>query len=410
MTIKVLHGRTIVLGVTGSIACYKAADLASRLTQAGAVVEVILTDSAARFVSPITFRSVTGRPVHTDMWDLQEHVGHVRLGETADLFLIAPATAHTMAKLAAGLADNLLSVSALAAQCPIMVAPAMDGGMYHHPATQANISILRERGVYFAGPVEGRMASGLSGQGRMMEPAELMGYVRQIMGSGGAMAGRKVVVTAGPTREPLDPVRFLSNRSSGKQGLALAQAAVDCGANVSLITGPVESQIPVGVRHLKVSTANEMLAAVLETIVDADVLLMAAAVSDYRPASFYEHKIKKTDGEAGGFTLNLKRNPDILESVKEYRARSAFPKLVVGFAAETRDVERYGWDKLNRKGLDLIAINDVSETDAGFGVDTNRIILLGPQGKSERWPLLTKSEVADSLVQAVVDRLDDSLR
>jgi phosphopantothenoylcysteine decarboxylase/phosphopantothenate--cysteine ligase len=406
MNIKVLNEKRIVLGVSGSIACYKAADLASKLTQAGAKVEVILTEAAARFVSPITFRSVTGRQVHTDMWDLGEHVEHVRLGEAADLLLIAPATAHTIAKLAHGLADNLLSVTALAARCPVVIAPAMDGGMYAHPATQANVKLLQERGAIVAGPGEGRMASGLTGLGRMLEPAELLGYARQILGRSGSLRGRQVVVTAGPTREALDPVRFLSNRSSGKQGLALAQAAMDAGAEVTLIAGPIEGQIPVGAELSRVTTAEEMLEAVLAAVAGADALFMAAAVSDYRPESFSEQKIKKTAQSGDEMTLRLARNPDILEAVKAMRGQSGFPRVTVGFAAETRDVLAYGRGKLQRKGLDLIAINDVSASDAGFNVDTNRIVLLDASGNSEVWPLLTKAEVADRLVGAAATLLD----
>ncbi len=405
MTIKVLAGKRIVLGVSGSIACYKAAELASKLTQAGAKVDVILTESAMRFVSPITFRSVTGRGVYTDMWDTDEHVGHVRLGESADLLLIAPATAHTMAKVAHGLADNLLSVTALAARCPVLIAPAMDGGMYSHPATKANVTVLRERGVVLAGPGEGRMASGLVGRGRMLEPATLLGYARQILGRDGPLSGRKVVATAGPTREPLDPVRFLSNRSSGKQGLALAQAALDAGAKVTLVAGPIDGEMPIGAELVEVTTAEEMLAAVLAAVTDADALFMAAAVSDFRPLSFSEQKIKKTAQAEYETTIRLARNPDILAAVKRLREQDGFPRLTVGFAAETRDAVAYGQDKLQRKGLDMIAVNDVSASDAGFGVDTNRIVLLEASGDSEVWPLLSKTEVAERLVAAAAAKL-----
>lgn len=405
MTIKVLADKTIVLGVTGSVACYKAVDLASKLTQAGAKVDVILTESAERFVAPITFRSITGRPVHTDMWGLRDHVGHVRLGEEADLLLIAPATAHTMAKLAQGLADNLLTVTALAARCSVLIAPAMDGGMYSHPATQANIELLQQRGVSFAGPAEGRMASGLTGVGRMLEPQVLLGHVRRSLGKGGPLQGRKVVVTAGPTREALDPVRFLSNRSTGKQGVALALAAVDLGATVTLISGPIQSQQLVGVERVTVETANEMLVAVLEAVDGADLLIMAAAVSDYRPDTFSEHKIKKNAAGPDGMTIDLARNPDILEEVGKTRDRHGYPKVTIGFAAETEDVVANGLEKLQRKGLDLIAINDVSAQDAGFAADTNRIILMQRSGDSELWPLLTKAEVADRLLLVASDLL-----
>lgn len=410
MSIKVLAEKRIVLGVSGSIACYKAVDLASKLTQAGALVDVILTESAERFVSPITFRSVTGRRVYADMWELEQHVSHVRLGESADLLLIAPATAHTIAKLAHGLADNLLTVTALAARCPVLISPAMDGGMYEHPATQANISILQQRSIHFAGPSEGRMASGLKGIGRFVEPELLVGHVRRIIGRSGRLRGHRVVVTAGPTREALDPVRFLSNRSSGKQGVALAEAAADLGADVTLITGPIEYRDLVGIEVVSVTTADEMLAAVFEAVAGADALFMAAAVSDFRPQSFSEHKIKKKPVAGEALSINLARNPDILESVKEGKANSGYPRLTVGFAAETDDIVAYGRDKLERKGLDLIAINDVGAKDAGFAVDTNRIVLMSSSGRSETWPLMTKVDVADRLVAVVADMLQELAR
>lgn len=405
MTAKLLEGKLVVLGVTGSIACYKAVDLASKLTQAGARVEVILTEAAGRFVSPLSFRSVTGQPAYSDMWDLGEHVGHIRLGETADILVIAPATANTIAKMAQGLADNLLTVTVLAARCPVLVAPAMDGGMYQHWATQANITLLKERGIVFAGPDEGRMASGLTGRGRMLEPLQLVGHIRRVLGRDGSLAGRKVVVTAGPTREPLDPVRFLSNRSSGRQGIALAQAAVDAGADVTLVAGPLDDDLPVSVETIRVTTADEMKTAVLDAAGDADALLMAAAVSDFRPASVAAHKIKKSGQGSAGMTLSLERNPDILEAVKIQKERTGFPLVTLGFAAETQDVLDHGRDKLLRKGLDLIAINDVGAPDAGFAVGTNRIILLWRSGETEAWPLLTKDEAADRLIEGIASLL-----
>jgi phosphopantothenoylcysteine decarboxylase/phosphopantothenate--cysteine ligase len=407
MTVKLLEGKQVVLGVTGSIACYKAVDLASKLTQKGAVVDVILTESAGRFVSPVTFRSVTGRPVHGDMWDLDEHVGHVRLGESADLLVIAPATAHTIAKMAHGLADNLLTVTVLAARCPVLVAPAMDGGMYEHHATQANIAQLRKRGVVFAGPVEGRMASGLVGPGRLLEPPQLVSHIRLALGRDGSLAGRRVVVTAGPTREPLDPVRFLSNRSSGKQGLALAQAALDAGASVTLIAGPIEAEAPVGVELVSVMTAVEMRDAVLNAMTRSDVLLMAAAVSDFRPVTAAGQKIKKNASDDQGMTIGLDRNPDILEAVKKVKEQTGFPKITLGFAAETQNVLEHGRSKLQRKGLDMIVVNDVSADDAGFAVDTNRVIVLGASGELDKWPLLDKTTVAERLINLVAELLAD---
>ncbi|MCI0397011.1 MAG: bifunctional phosphopantothenoylcysteine decarboxylase/phosphopantothenate--cysteine ligase CoaBC [Chloroflexi bacterium] len=406
MTVSILLDKRIVLGVTGSIACYKAVDLASKLTQAGALVDVVLTESAGRFVTPLSFRSVTGRPVHDDLWNLDDHVRHVRLGEAADLLVIAPATAQTLAKLAHGLADNLLAVTALAARCPLLVAPAMDGGMYEHPATQANVRLLRERGVLFAGPAEGRMASGLVGTGRMVEPAELLGHIRLALGRNGPLAGRRVVVTAGPTEEPVDPVRFLSNRSSGRQGLALAQAALDAGAQVTLVAGPIGEALPVGVEHVPVGTAVEMRDAVLAAVARADALLMAAAVADFRPAQVAQQKIKKTVAETDDLAITLARNPDILAEVKAQKEKSGRPLVTLGFAAETENALAYGRDKLERKGLNFIAVNDVSAADAGFAVETNRVILLSADGSRVEMPLQSKAAVAEQLVQHVADSLE----
>ncbi len=403
--ITLLKNKRILLGVTGSIACYKAVDLASKLTQAGALVDVIVTSAAAKFVSPLTFRSVTGRPVFDDMWRLDGHVRHVGLGETADLLLIAPATAHTIAKLALGLADNLLTTTALAARCPVMAAPAMDGGMYQHPATQANVATLRQRGVLLAGPVEGRMASGLSGLGRMMEPSDLFGHVRLALARTGVLNGRHVVVTAGPTREALDPVRFISNRSTGRQGLAVAQAALDAGARVTLIAGPVHQPIPIGAEHIAVTTTQEMADAVCEAVVDADALFMVAAVADFRPETRADQKIKKTD-QAWGLAIGLEKTLDILSAVKEQREKTGFPRVTLGFAAETQDAFEYGRHKLLRKGLNYIAVNDVTAAGAGFGVDTNRIALLSSAGLVEEMPLQSKTAVAERLVHYVAKTLN----
>ena len=397
----VFKERRILLGVTGSIAAYKSVDLASKLTQAGALVDVILTESAARFVTPLAFRSVTGRPVYDDMWSLDDHVRHVGLGEGAELFLIAPATANTLAKLAYGLADNLLTLTALAARCPIMVAPAMDGGMYDHPATQANLDLLRQRGVLLAGPAEGRMASGLSGLGRMLEPAALLGEARRVLARDGVLRGRRVVVTTGPTREALDPVRYISNRSTGKQGIAVAQAALDAGADVTLIAGPVAEAAPYGARLIAVETTQQMGEAVLSCVGDADALLMVAAVADFRPESVSDRKIKKTESADWGLAIGLEKTLDILSAVKEQRDRTGFPRVVLGFAAETHNAFEYGRDKLLRKGLNFIAVNDVTADGAGFAVDTNRVVLLSSAGVVESMPLQSKTAVAERLIHHV---------
>lgn len=404
-TISVLKDKHILLGVTGSIACYKSVDLASKLTQAGALVDVLLTESAMKFVTPLSFRSVTGRAVHSDMWDLAQHVRHVGLGETADIMLIAPATANTLAKLATGQADNLLTVTTLAARCPVIVAPAMDGGMWEHPATQMNMKILRDRGVFQAGPVEGRMASGLTGVGRMVEPDELLGALRLAVAHGGELSGRRVVVSVGPTREAIDPVRFISNRSSGKQGIAVAQAALDAGAKVTIVAGPTCEGLPYGADVVHVQSAQEMGDAVLASINGADALFMVAAVSDFKPSAVATRKIKKTEESSQGLTIDLEKTLDILIAVKERRALWGYPRVVLGFAAETHQVMDYGRDKLNRKGLDFIAVNDVTAEGAGFGVDTNRVVLMDTNGTVEDMPLMSKSAVAERLVHHVASRL-----
>jgi len=403
--IALLQQKRIVLGVTGSIAAYKAVELASHLTQAGAQVDVILTIAAQNFVTPLTFRSVTGRPVFDDMWQLEEHVHHVTLGERADLFVVAPATANTIAKLAHGLADNLLTVTALAASSPLLVAPAMDGGMFAHPATRHNVYTLAQRGVLFVGPEEGRMASGLFGVGRMSEPANVLAHIRLLLAQRGPLSGRKVVVTTGPTREPLDPVRYISNRSSGKQGLAVAQAALDAGADVTLIAGPIHELVPLGLELVKVDTTAEMAEATCAATADADVLFMVAAVSDFRPGEAADRKLKKSDSEAWGRAIGLEPTLDILSEIKTRRAQTGFPKVVLGFAAETHNAFEYGRDKLLRKGLDFIAVNDVLAEGAGFSVDTNRITILHSDGTVEELPLQSKTAVAQTLVARVANKL-----
>ncbi len=404
--ITLLRGRRIVLGVTGSIAAYKAADLASKLTQAGAQVDVIMTEAARQFVTPLTFQSVTGRPVYVSMWEtddagLPTHIAHVGLGESADLLVIAPATANTLAKLAHGLADNLLAVTALAARCPVIVAPAMDGGMYAHPATQANLQLLQSRGVLVIEPEEGRFASGLVGKGRLPETPTLIGHIRRALAHGGPLAGRKIVVTAGGTREAIDPVRHITNRSSGKQGYALAQAALDAGADVTLISAARGLPVPVGAVFVAADSAEDMRTAVLAYIREADVLIMAAAVADFRPAQAADQKIKK-ESAAEAPTLALARTPDILLAVKEQRAQSGWPRVVVGFAAESQDLLANARAKLERKGLDLLVANDITAPDAGFEVDTNRVILLDAAGGQQALALASKTHVAEAIIARVV--------
>src|SRR5512146_2147235 len=350
-----LSNKRITLGVTGSIAAYKAADLASKLTQAGAQVDVILTGAAEKFVTPLTFQSVTGRRayVDNDLWGNEAHVLHVGLGHAADLLVIAPCTANTIARLAHGQADNLLTVTALAMRSPLLISPAMDGGMYDHPATQENIQTLKKRGATFIGPAEGHLASGLAGVGRMVETAEILGHIRLLLGHHGPLAGRKIIVSAGGTQEPLDPVRVLTNRSSGKQGYALAQAAIDAGAHVTLISTPTKLTSPVGTTVVHVETAKQMLEAVLKESDGCDALIMAAAVADFRPKTRAQNKIKK---EGGIPQIELEATEDILKTVSSHKrdAKREHPLVVIGFAAESRDLLENAAGKLTSKGLDFI--------------------------------------------------------
>lgn len=407
-TIPLLRDRRILLGVTGGIAAYKICTLASHLTQAGAHVDVVMTEAATRFVTPLTFQALSGRPVYTDLWGtpgtgLPTHIAHVGLAHAAELLVVAPATANTLAKLANGLADNMLTTLALAATCPVLVAPAMDAGMWTHPATQANIAELRARGVHVAGPARGRMASGLEGEGRLIEPDELLGYVRWVLGQAGDLAGQRVVVTAGPTRESVDPVRFVSNPSSGRQGFALAQAALDRGAIITLVAGPTPLRTPVGAERVDVTSAEDMRDATLNACVTADLLLMAAAVADYHPHVVAPHKIKK--GEAD-LTLRLTRTPDVLAAIATQREATGFPRVVVGFAAETQDLVENARAKLAAKRLDLIVANDITAPEAGFGWETNRVVLIPRDGNVEELPLMSKTAVAE----AVLDRATDVLK
>lgn len=392
--IPVLSGKRILLGVSGSIAACKAADLASRLTKAGARVDAILTAAASRFVTPLTFQSLTGRPAPADLWSEEAHILHVGLADGADLLVVAPATADILAKLAHGLADDLLTVTALAARCPLLVAPAMDAGMFEHPAVQANLATLRARGATVIGPADGRMASGLEGRGRMLEPEEILGHVRLAAGRNGPLAGRRVVVTAGGTQEPIDPVRVIANRSSGKQGFAVAQAALDRGAAVTLVAAPCALPTPVGASRIDVATAQEMADAVLESCAGADALVMAAAVADFRPARPAAKKLKK---DLGPPAVELERTTDILAVVTAARAR---PACVVGFAAETGDLLAHARKKLKEKRLSLIVANDVTQPGGGFGSDTNRVTLIDAAG-TEELPLLSKAEVAGKILDRV---------
>lgn len=394
-----LEGRQVVLGVTGSIAAYKAADLASKLVQQGAGVDVILTSSATEFIGPATFAALTHRPVTTGLFDARSElaIDHVALAMKAHVVVVAPATANTLAKLALGLADDPLGATVLATHAPLIVCPAMDAHMYDSAATQSNLELLRKRGAHVVEPGEGRLASGLTGRGRMEEPACIVEHVRWLLGRNGDYAGRRVVVSAGGTQEPLDPVRHIANRSSGKMGYAVAAAARDRGADVTLISGPSALPEPAGVRLVKVGPALEMHAAVISAARSADLLIMAAAVADFRPSEAAAEKIKK--GGRPTFTLELVRNPDII-------AEAAGPKLVkIAFAAETGDAARKAREKTRYKGAAFIVANDVSAPGSGFGSDTNRVTFVYPDGNDEPMPLLDKLAVAHELLDRARTRL-----
>jgi phosphopantothenoylcysteine decarboxylase/phosphopantothenate--cysteine ligase len=392
-----LTDRRIVLGVTGSIAVYKAVDLTSKLTQAGASVDVVMTPEATRFVAPITFQSLIGRRVYWDMWEPQSEISepHVALARSADVMVIAPATATMIARLSLGLAEEMVSLTALATTAPLVVCPAMDANMFGHSATQAHVETLRGRGVYVIGPEEGRLASGQMGRGRLSEVETIIGGIRYVLGARGDLAGKKVVVSGGGTHEPIDPVRFVGNRSSGKMGFALAEAARDRGAKVTLISGPTALTDPVAVEIVRVERAAEMRDAVLEQTCDADALIMAAAVADYQPAEAVGQKIKRQQNES--FTLPMVRTPDILAEVGQ---RAGLIK--VGFAAESHELMANARAKVAGKGLDLIVANDITATDAGFLVDTNRIVILDPEGGEEEVPLMSKYDAAWRILDRVV--------
>jgi phosphopantothenoylcysteine decarboxylase/phosphopantothenate--cysteine ligase len=392
-----LSNKTIILGITGSIAAYKAAEIASQLTQAGAQVNVIMTKEAIEFISPFTFRAITGRPVVTKMFDLASEfsVEHVSLAKAADIVVIAPATANIIAKLAAGIADDMLCCTVLATKAPVLIAPAMETNMYNNPATQDNLSKLKARDFVIIAPATGWLASGKEGRGRLADINDIIGGIRQVLGRDGDLAGKHILVTAGGTQEPIDPVRYISNYSSGKMGYALAEAARDRGAKVTLVTAPTLLPEPVGVDVVKVNTAQEMRQAVENVIPQADALVMAAAVADYRPTKAAKDKIKK--GEAG-LTLELECTPDILGSVKG-------DLIKVGFAAESSNLVENAKQKLKQKGLDLIVANDITASDSGFGTDNNRVTIIDREGKVDSLPLMLKREVADKILDRMAKLL-----
>jgi len=392
-----LYSRRILLGVTGGIAAYKAAELTRLLRRAGADVRVVMTAAATRFVGELTFQALSGRPVRVELFDPAHEaaMGHIELARWADLVLVAPASADFLARLASGRADDLLSTLCLATSVPLAMAPAMNRLMWTNPATQSNLAILGDRGVHVWGPAEGDQACGESGPGRMLEPAELLDHAASLLGAG-PMAGVRALVTAGPTREPLDPVRFLGNRSSGKMGFAVAEALAGAGASVTLVSGPVALAAPPGVTRVDVETASQMQAAVAERVAGCDLFVATAAVADYRPENVAAEKIKKSSAD---MEVRLVRNPDILAEVA---ARPDAP-FTVGFAAETADVEAYAQAKLEAKGLDLIAANYVGE-GAAFERDDNALTLLWPGGGRRQLARADKGTLARELVRTITER------
>jgi len=394
-----MTGVRVLLGVTGGIAAYKVPELVRRLRDAGHEVRCVATAEATRFVSPLVLQTVSGAPVRQALFDAAEEgqIDHIALADWADLVLVAPATAHTLARLAHGLADDLLSTVLLATRAPILVAPAMNVNMWAHPATQANLQLLQERGVQRVGPESGELACGWEGPGRMSEPDAIVGAVGLLAGPR-SLAGAKVVVSAGGTREPIDAVRSITNRSSGKMGLAIAAEAARRGAECVLVAGPMALATPPGVRRIDVESALEMRDAVRAEWEDARVLVMAAAVADFRPAQAAERKIKKEDlPEGAGLTLELERNPDILAEI----CRREGDRVVVGFAAESHDVVESARRKIARKGCDLLVANDISGPGAGFDTDRNTVVFVWPGGEVEELPSLPKADVAAQLLDRV---------
>ena len=393
-----LQGRTVVVGLSGGIACYKACEVVRLLAQAGARVSVVMTAGAQQFVTPLTLQTLSGHPVATDTFSLtqESEIGHIRLADTADVILVAPATANVIAKLAGGIADDLLTTVLLATRARVLVAPAMNVHMWQHPATQENVERLRARGVQFVGPASGSLACGWEGEGRLAEPVDIVEAVSRLL-IAQDLAGERILVSAGPTLEPLDPVRHLSNRSSGKMGYAVARAAARRGADVTLVSGPTALPPPVGARVIAVETASEMARALAAEFPKASVLVMSAAVADYRPRRALPRKLKKG---ARALALDLERTPDILAGLARRKGR----RLVIGFAAETHDVVEEARRKLGAKRLDLIVANDVTVPGAAFGGDTNVVHLPDGAGREEALPQLSKDEVAGRILDWVVAR------
>lgn len=397
-----LSGKTVVLGVSGGIAAYKAAALCSKLVQNQADVRVIMTESATRFISELTLQTISRQRVAVDTFKEQDPsvVMHIDLADRADVFVVAPATANVIGKLAHGIADDMLTTTLLATRAPIVIAPAMNVHMYANPAVQHNIQLLKERGVRFIDPGVGQLACGYVGQGRLAEPDDIFEAVAGLLALERTLEGRRVLVTAGATVERIDPVRFLTNDSSGKMGVAVAKAAREMGASVHLIAGRLQVASPEGVTVTSVTSTEEMYQAVMDRMDESDIIVKAAAVADYRPVQISSQKIKKKSDK---MTLELEKTPDILQAVGERKTH----QLVIGFAAETERVEHYALDKLQRKRCDLLVANDVTAEGAGFGTDTNIVTVFDAEGKMTPLPLMTKQEVARILLRMAAEQLSN---
>jgi phosphopantothenoylcysteine decarboxylase/phosphopantothenate--cysteine ligase len=402
MNAEALRGRFVVLAVTGSIAVYKVIELARRMTQAGATVQVVMTPGATQFVQPLTFQALTYRPVEVEMFGTFDDraAGHVAMGQQADIVVIAPATAHTIARLANGFADDLIGTTVLASHAPLVIAPAMETHMWANPATQANVEVLRERGAVIVEPESGELASGQLGQGRLASLETIGAAIEDALATSTALAGKRVIVTAGPTLEPVDPVRVMTNRSSGKMGYAIAAAAQRAGAEVRLITGPTALRVPVGVAVVRIETAAELSDAVLAALPGAHAVIMAAAIADYRPAKPASQKVKKRD-QGDEMSLTLVKTPDVLQAIVAKRDPRT---IVVGFKAETGEAIGEASRMLREKSLDLVVANDVSAAGSEFGSDTDQVTLVSADGV-EALPLLSKPEVARRLVAKIAERL-----
>ena len=391
-----LKNKRVVLGVTGSIACYKALELASKLVQNGALVDTIMTKSSQEFLTPLAFKSLTHRDVVTNMYDINSQfaINHVGLAESADIIVIAPATANTIAKISNGMSDDSLTTTVLAAKCPIVIAPAMDGNMFDNPATQNNIATLISRGIFISGPEYGRLASGLIGNGRMTSPKNLVNIVTTTLGSNGDLSGKKILISAGGTAEPIDPVRFITNKSSGKMGYSLATAARDRGATVTLVSASNMLETPIGMQTKKVKTSSEMYDVISKEIIEMDAIIMAAAVSDWTPEKYSSSKYKKNGTK--NWSIDLIKTTDIIANISK-------PNLIkIGFAAESDNLIENGKSKIQSKSLDLIVANDILDKNNGFESDTNKVSIIHPNGDVEAIPTMPKYEIANEILDRMI--------